>query len=748
MSESAEFLQNLNQETRTLFQERQVILSFTDFLDRLMERPSLLIRNSSKYLFDVFNYYGVSDKPSDNGYTRWKIFDLGTERKVPIVGAESVQDEIQKIISSFNRQGSSNKLIVLHGPNGSAKSSVIDSIANSMRLYSETDEGAVYRFNWIFPTDKSLTSNNMGVSGPIGFGGEVSTAEHRESFAYIDEDKIASKIHSEFRENPIFLIPMPQREEYLRKWLAAEEGCRPEEVSIPQHILIPGLSKRNQLIMENLLSAYDGDLSMVLKHVQVERFFFSKQYRVGIGTVEPQMSIDAIEKQLTMDRNIANLPPILHNISFHEVSGPLVEANRGLLEFSDMLKRPIEAFKYLLSTVEKSTLNLPSSTANLDIIFFASTNEKHLDAFKTIPDFASFKSRFELVTAPYLLRPSQEVQIYERDIQAIANTKPVCPHTLDLLCLWAVMTRLKQPNPEYYDSKFRSLISRLDPRSKVRLYEKESLSDVFKPQEESMLKELHHQIRDEFDNVVSFEGRFGASPREVRSILFRSAQSKKQTSLTPITIFQELERLVKDRSVYEFLQLEPRGKYHQPAEFIKYLKDDFAKIFKLELSSSMTLVEDEEYDTLLKRYVSHVVASVKNEKIYNQITKSYDPPSEKIMKDIEKIIKVTGAVERHRESILGKIAAYRIDHPKKDIHIPDIFKDYLRAIKDFYFEERELSVEQNCKAMLVLGTDDEKHFKQEDIELAELTFTNLEARYGYNRESAEVALKFLMSRKK
>jgi len=204
---------------------------------------------------------------------------------------------------------------------------------------------------------------------------------------------------------------MPQREVWLRRWLATEQGVPEDKVEIPQHILLSGLSKRNQLIFENLLAAYDGDLVKVLRHVQVERFFYSKQYRVGVGTVEPQMSIDAYEKQLTIDRNIANLPPVLHNISFYEAEGPLVEANRGVLEFSDMLKRPIEAFKYLLSTVEKGSLNLPSATTYLDIVFFATTNEKHLDAFKTIPDFASFRSRFELVTAPYLLQPTLEAKI-------------------------------------------------------------------------------------------------------------------------------------------------------------------------------------------------------------------------------------------------------------------------------------------------------------------------------------------------
>lgn len=747
MTETAELLNQLNQDTRSLFQERQVIMSFGGFLDRLRISPSKMIRNSSQYLFDTFGHFGKSESQPDALHTRWKIFDYGTERHVSIIGSEAVQDEIYKTLASFNRQGFPNKLILLHGPNGSAKSSIIESLAHALQRYSLTDEGAVYRFNWIFPTDKSLVNKAMGSSGPIGFLGdrEGEAALKTDSFAFLEESRVASKIHSEFKENPLFLIPMPQREAWLREWISHEQGCKPEDVELPPHITLPGLSKRNQLIFENLLSAYDGDLGKVLRHVQVERFFYSRQYRIGIGTVEPQMSIDAYEKQLTMDRNIANLPPVLHNISFHEAGGPLIEANRGILEFSDMLKRPIEAFKYLLSSVEKGTLNLPSSTANLDIVFFSSTNEKHLDAFKTIPDFASFRSRFELVTAPYLLRPSLEEKIYTHDVRSLSKSKPVTPHSVRLLCLWAVMTRLKQPNPEYYNSKYRSLISRLDPRTKIKLYDGESLAPSFKPQEEAAFRELKAEITEEYQNVVAYEGRFGASPREVRSILYRAVQNKKHSTLTPMAIFDELERLVKDRTVYEFLQLEPRGKYHQPTEFIKAIKQAFAEVFEREVTQSMTLVEEGEYEAMLKRYVDHVVASVKKERIYNKITGKSEEPSEKVMAELEKIINVTGSIERHRESILGRIAAYRIDHPNEEIVIVGVFHDYLQAIMDHYYHERQKVVDDNFRVMLSLDTDAEQNFKEAEIKLAKTTFENLESRFGYDRLSATESLKFLMS---
>jgi hypothetical protein len=41
--------------------------------------------------------------------------------------------------------------------------------------------------------------------------------------------------------------------------------------------------------------------------------------------------MDAQEKQLTMDRNIANLPAVLHNIILTETVGEVVEANRVIL---------------------------------------------------------------------------------------------------------------------------------------------------------------------------------------------------------------------------------------------------------------------------------------------------------------------------------------------------------------------------------------------------------------------------------
>ncbi len=745
----------------SLFKQRKTLLSFADFLGIVQKKPRMMIRNSSTYLRDVFDHFGksesaASDSKNTPGQARngrlpeapsFKIFDIGTDRRIPIIGGGAVQREFYNILQAFVRQGVSNKLIMLHGPNGSSKTSTIEAIAHTMQMYSEEDAGAVYRFNWVFPTDKSSAPKIRGESGPIGFGKSTSEESGPTSYALLEEFDIASRIVSEFKENPLYLIPMPERETWLRTWIGLQDGCAPEKVELPAHILLGGLSKKNQQIYENLLIAYEGDAGKVLRHIQVERFFFSRQYRVGMSTVEPQMSIDAQEKQLTMDKNLANLPTSLQNIRFYEAQGELVEANRGILEFSDLLKRPVDTFKYLLSTIERGMVSLPSATALLDTIFVATSNEKHLDAFKAIPDFSSFRGRFEFIRVPYLLRPSLETKIYDTDRAALAKSYEILPHTIDLLCTWAALTRLKQPDPEAFEATLRGAIVKLDPRNKVRLYEGQPLQGL-KAAEDRQLQDLRQQIQAESVGTVVYEGRFGASPREVRQVLYRAAQTALSGMIGPMDIFRELELLVKDRSVYDFLQFEPRGKYHDAPLFIKIIQDEFADIFELELLSSLTLVEEQQYENLLQRYVENIVAEIKKEKIYNAKSSSYEPANLNLMKELEKVLGVTGNTEKHREGVLGRVAAWKIENPSAQIDISGIFPDFLRKVQDHYYDEKSKVIEAAQKAMLALGTDEEKSLGDQDSALAKTAFTQLESRFGYSERATRASLKFLLSNRK
>jgi hypothetical protein len=63
--------------------------------------------------------------------------------------------------------------VLLHGPNGSAKSSIVESLDTTPCTVTVIQMRArCIAFNWIFPTEKSHTTKAMGASAPIGFGSE------------------------------------------------------------------------------------------------------------------------------------------------------------------------------------------------------------------------------------------------------------------------------------------------------------------------------------------------------------------------------------------------------------------------------------------------------------------------------------------------------------------------------------------------------------------------------------------------
>ena len=412
-----------------------------------------------------------------------------------------------------------------------------------------------------------------------------------------------------------------------------------------------------------------------------------------------------------------------------------------------MLKRPLEAFKYLLSTIENSILNLQAGTIPLDLVFFATSNEKHLDAFKANPDFSSFRERFNLVTVPYLLHPSQEKHIYQRDLEMLNNTIEVAPHAIEILCLWGVLTRLKQPEVKNYDDQYHDLITRLDPRNKVRLYEQEKLDENFTSTEAAILRNLHKKIKSESQGSVIFEGRFGISPREMKAVIYRAAQHAQQGVLTVVEVFVELERMVKERSVYEFLQFEPRGKYHDAEHFLELAKDEFCHVFYHQLLEAMTLIDHQAYAKLIASYVENVAGEIKKEKILDRTTDEMQAPSQQIMSNVEKIIGIKDNQSRHRESVLNRLAAFKLDYPDKEVNLQEIFSDFVEKIRTYYFKENEKQVESNFKAMLSLAKEGH-NLTAEEIKLAEATFSNLKVQHGYSKAMVLEQLKFLIKRMK
>ena len=657
------------------FRAGRRVLSFAQFLALFDEQPVRYSRDASRYLRDVFDHYGKTTVRHPWGeHTRFNLFDLpwepapaGALPRGALVGQEQVQEDIYRALSNFVREGKANRLVLLHGPNGSAKSTAAQCLMAGLEHYSTLDEGALYRFNWVFPSQKS-------VRGSLGFAQTQGAGKDPDSYAHLPDEEIDAKLPVEVRDHPLFLIPMLDRQRLLEEGYARAGATEPPN----EWILRGQLSHKSQQVFEALLSSYDGSYSEVLKHVQVERYFISRRYRVGAVTIGPQLSVDAGARQITMDRSLQSLPASLQAVTLYEAKGELIDAAGGLLEFSDLLKRPLDAIKYLQVSVETGEVALTAQNVQLNCVMIGSANELHLDAFREHPEFASFRGRLELARVPYLKSYEQERAIYDTHVTPQVR-RHVAPHATEMAATFAVYTRMRRPNPDRYPRSLGAIVSTLTAVEKADLYAVGRVPERLDADSQKLLHASIAEIWAESDTYPIYEGRIGASPREMRIALLDAAQSSAYKCLSPSAVLDEIDALCQSKAEFEWLQQDTvPGGYHDVKGFRETLLTRLLLASEYELYVASGLVHEEQYAELFDRYVQHVSVWVKKERLYNRVLQRYEEPDEKTMTEVERLLDVKGESTEWRRQFISGIAAWALDHPGLKIDSAVVFPQHLR----------------------------------------------------------------------
>jgi predicted Ser/Thr protein kinase len=747
--EARRLLSDLGTGVKGAFTENRSILSFEEYLSAFLEAPRRHARTAAQYLRDVMDHFGAEDRETPVGpVRRWKLFDLAFDpdaRAQRVAGQEEVQAAIYRALGSFVRTGRVDKLILLHGPNGSAKSSIVSALVRATEAYSRTPEGALYRFHWVFPSERRLKGAGMG------FGSREEGAGEPGSFAHLDGETLDARLSCPMKDHPLLLVPREERRRLLREHCrpSAREGAGEADFVLGEVLADGDLCHYCRAIHDALLGAYHGDWLKVLRHVQVERFYVSARYQQGAVTVEPQLSVDAGFRQVTADKSLGALPPALHTLSLLEPYGPLVAANRGLIEYSDLLKRPLEAFKYLLGTSETGRLPLEHFLLQLDEVLLASANEKQLALFKETPEFASFRGRLELIRVPYLRRASVEREIYDQQVTAAAVGKHVAPHATEVAATWAVLTRLKRPIPDRYPGELRELVDELAPLDKLALYDRGVAPDRLALAQAKVLRKHGPDLYRESDVYPNYEGRLGASAREVKTALLNAAQAQGATCLTPRAVLEELAALCRDKTVHEFLQQEVVEGYHDHEEYVRVVEAEYLDRLDEEIRDSMGLVSEAQYRDTFQRYVTLVSHWVKGEKVRNRITDEMELPDEARMVEMEGIL-TPGGEDRgtFRRGLISAVGAFRLDHPDAaEIDYGAIFPDLFRRLRDHTYEERKRQLHRSKEHLLRYLSDDRGLLDEKARKQVEATLGNLRTRYGYCESCAQDAILFLMRRR-
>lgn len=727
-----ERLRSIADDVQASFEKDRRVLSFEEYLTVFQEHPERHSRDAASYLSDMVQHYGREkvERPFGDCY-RYRVFDqafLTGDRAASqaLVGQEPVQEALVRSFASFKREGLANRVLLLHGPNGSSKSTIAACLMAGLEDYSTKEEGALYRFHWVFPKKAIL-------KGAIGFsGGRKAGPDAAFSYAHLSDEEIETKLVVEVRDHPLFLIPVKSRQRLLQDFA-------PKGTTIPRWLTDGALCYKNQKIFSALLTSYDGALAEVLRHVQVERYFVSRRYRVGAVTLGPELSVDAYERQVTADQNLGALPPSLQGLSLYDAGGELVDASGGILELSDLLKRPIDAFKYLQTTVETSQVSVGSQSLQVNCVMLASGNELHLSAFREHPEFESFRGRFHLIPVPYLRDYKLERSIYDRQVVSRISCE-VAPHATTVAALFAVLTRLIKPVEEHYEESLRPAVAKMSAWHKLLAYAGE-VSDMELDGRNVPIKQLTLEMHREWESSHVYEGIIGISPRVMRTVLLEAAQDPAFDYLSPFAVLDEISRLCEKVQDYAFLRMEPRlGGYHDHASFRAKVEDWLFDKLEDEFRVASGLVDETSYEELMSRYVSHVSAWVKDEKLKNHLTGRLEPPDAELMNHVESLLDPPDRGEEARRSLLSRIAAWAIDHPRQPVARSPVFFDKLGKLRASVFRERRSLLQEFCQKF-VEQTQEGADKEDEEVTAAILL---MKTRFGYSRAALHDAAARLM----
>ncbi len=709
----------------------QNVLAFDDYMKLFEKNPEKELRPTNIYLRDMFDYYGTNENGSYNLFTREHA------DAPPVHGQVKTQRKIHQYLQNFMEEGYNNKFILLIGPNGSSKSSLIKKIMLSAEDYSFTDEGALFSFSWIFPIDQF-------VKGSLGLSSVSGGERNINSYAFLEDKDISAIMTSELKDHPLLLLPIKTRQKLIEDAFK-NDGSRLETIR-KSYLYNGDLSQRNRLIFDALLKNYKGSYQEVFKHIRVERLFINRRYSIGATTIEPQLHVDANLQQITMDRRLASLPPSLQSLNLFSLSGEVVLANRGILEFSDLLKRPLDTFKYLLMTMESKTINLHGILTELDIFFIGSSNEIHFSAFKQHPDFNSFKGRFNFLRVPYLMNYREEEKIYAEQISKLKEEATFEPHALTSLCFWSVMTRMRAPVAKnFHDEKLGKIAEALSPLEKCLLYADKETPDAFDSESRQILKMAVEDVQNEYENDSMYEGKFGISPREVKQIIYDLAYNHK--AVTFVEVLDYLNDLNEKKAEYDFLNISHQGEYHNPSKFIDLIETWNLDKLDNEVRESLGLVDERSYEDYISKYILSINAVIKGEKVKNTVTGKFEAPDSYFINEFESNVHMNEVPEKFRSNLIARLGAYALDNRGKPIVYSEVFLDLVHLLQESFRKEQKKIIDKIGRNLVLYLAEKKGGHHNVEKEVRDMIINiirTLQEKYHYSENGAISSLQYLL----
>lgn len=508
-----------------------------------------------------------------------------------------------------------------------------------------------------------------------------------EAYSLTDNGAVYAIKGCPMHEDPLHLIPHHLREDFYREYGIRIEGS---------------LSPLNVMRLEE---EYGGRI----EDVKIERIFFSEDKRTGIGTFSPSdpKSQDIADLTGSIDFSTIAEYGSESDPRAYRFDGELNKANRGMMEFQEMLKCDEKFLWHLLSLTQEGNFKAGRfALISADELIVAHTNETEYRSFIANKKNEALHSRIIVMPVPYNLKVSEEERIYEKMIsESDVSDVHIAPHTLKVAAMFSILTRLKEPNR-----------SDIDLVKKMRLYDGESVEGYNSVDLEDMKKEFHD------------EGMSGIDPRYVINRISSTIIRKNMESINSLDVLRSLKEGLDQ---HPSISAEDKERY---MNFISAARKEYDDIAKKEVQKAFVYSYEESAKTLMDNYLDNVEAYCNKNKLRDPLTGEEMNPDEKLMRSIEEQIGISeNAKKAFREEILIRISAYARKGKRFDYNSHERLREAIQ--KKLFADLKDV-----VKITTSTKTPDEQQLKKVNEVVARLI-----DEHGYNSTSANELLKYVGS---
>lgn len=450
--------------------------------------------------------------------------------------------------------------------------------------------------------------------GPVSGGKSTLVSllkEGLEQYTRTDAGAVYAIKGCPMQEEPLHLIPSELREEF-----AQEYGIRIEGDLCPVCRL-------------RLETEFAGRI----EDMPVTRVLFSEAKRTGIGTFAPSdpKSQDIADLTGSIDFSTITQYGSESDPRAYRFDGELNKANRGLMEFQEMLKCDEKFLWNLLSLTQEGNFKAGRfALISADELIVAHTNETEYRSFIANKKNEALHSRMIVMRIPYNLKVSQEERIYAKLIgQSDIRGVHLAPGALWTAAVFSVLSRLKE-----------SKKPGMDPVKKMYLYDGVEIDGV----KSSDAQELRKEFID--------EGMSGVDPRYVINRI-SSALIKGDKSC--INALDVLKSLKEGLDQHASISKEERERL---LNFITLARKEYDHKARTEVQRAFVYSFEDSAHSMMNNYLDNVEAYCNGVKMKDPITEEEQDPDEKLMRSIEEQIGITENQKKaFREEILIKISS-------------------------------------------------------------------------------------------